>query len=292
MSEDNSNYRYLKFREVFNETLLRDLILFLVFYLFILSQDWQNFFLLSFPTISFGFSLFFKIVNTNKEKIYNFDSKLVYNPIGLEKVYANRLNFISIFQLILLFWIGAESIYHPQLIKEYDFYFISLFSFIYSFGFYWLFIDLWSNSKIAVKLSTESSILQEPKEIILSNLRYRKFRFISLLNLSLFLCLNIINIIFQLLIELKLLSGFEIYLPGTGVENSNPPIFSFLVIIILIIFPLFCSFSLILIYRDITAFNNLELTNFLNKIPLEIRLQIIANLKKIHKKVRNFLERE
>jgi len=292
MSQESVENHYLKLRETLNEPLLRDLILFIVLYLFILTQNWQNLLLLSFPMISFGFSLYFRILSTNKRRIYFSESQLIYNPIGSEKVYANRLIFISILELILLFWIGAESIYHPQLIKEYNFYFSILFGFIYSFGFFWLFIDLWENSKIAVNLSTESSDKQQNMNIILSKLKAKKFRLISLSNFTIFLVCNIVNIIFQFLLEPYSSFGIEIDLPGTGIESSGPLYFSFMIFVILITFPLLCILSLLLVYKDIMTFNKLELKEFLNTIPSEARQHIIENLKNLTKKNQDLLEIE
>ncbi|MFX0011680.1 MAG: hypothetical protein ACFE9R_15310 [Candidatus Hermodarchaeota archaeon] len=290
MSREGLEDQYLKLREVLNEPLLRDLILFILLYLFILTQSWQNLILLSFPMISFGFSLFFRILSTNKRRIYFSESQLIYNPIGSEKVYANRLVFISLVELILLFWIGAESIYHPQLIKEYDFYFSILFGFIYSFGFFWLFIDLWENSKIAVKLSTESSNMQQSIDIILSKLNMKKFRLISLSNFALFLLCNVVNIIFQFLLTTYGSLGIEVHLPGTGIENSEPLYISFMFFIILIAFPLVCVLSLLLVYKDVKTFNKVDLMEFLNSIPLETRQNIIDNLKNLTKKNQDLLE--
>ena len=290
MSQESVENHYLKLREALNEPLLRDVILFLVLYLFILTQNWQNIILLSFPMISFGFSLYFRILSTNKKRIYFSESQLIYNPIGSEKVYANRLVFISILELILLFWIGAESIYHPQLIKEYDFYFSILFGFIYSFGFFWLFIDLWENSKIAVKLPAESSNMQQSMDIVLSKLNMKKFRLISLLNFALFLLCNVVNIIFQFLLETSGSLGIEVYLPGTGIESSEPLHISFMFFVIMITFPLVCVLSLLLVYKEVMTFNKLDLVEFLNRIPLEDRQPIIDNLKSLTKKNQDLLE--
>jgi hypothetical protein len=292
MSGHNYNYRYLKLREVFSETLLRDSIIFIALYLFIIAQNWQHLFLLSFPMISYTFSLFFRIISISKDKIYTTNSQLSYNPLGLEKRHANRLNFISLFQLILLFWLGAESIYHPQLIKVYDLYFNCLFGLIYSFGFYWIFNDIWKNSKIAVNLSSENLSIEETRNNILTSLKYRKFTLLTLGNFFLFLVLNLVNIILQYLIKIDLINGIEVYLPGTGIENSQPLIFPFTIFIILIIFPLCSIFSLIIVYKDVTTFNKLELTNFLNALPEENRLHVIDNLKKINEKSRALLEIE
>ncbi|GAH83973.1 unnamed protein product [marine sediment metagenome] len=66
MSENNSDEKYLLLRELLNETLLRDIIIFIILYLFVLAQSWENLFLLLFPIITFAYSVFFRIINTNK----------------------------------------------------------------------------------------------------------------------------------------------------------------------------------------------------------------------------------
>ena len=152
MSEENSDQNYLLLREIINESLLRDVFLFTLFFLLVLSQSWQNIFLLLFPIITFAFSLFFKIISTNKWRTKFEKSSIIYNPLGLEKKHANRLNFSALVQLVLLFWIGAESLYHPQLIDLYSNFFLIFYCFIYTFGFFWIFIDIWKYSKIKIKI--------------------------------------------------------------------------------------------------------------------------------------------
>ncbi|MHA1487972.1 MAG: hypothetical protein ACTSSC_12490, partial [Promethearchaeota archaeon] len=63
MSNKNTKQEFLLLRELLSESLLRDLILFVIFYLFILAQSWKNIFLLLFPVITYAFSLFFRLIN-------------------------------------------------------------------------------------------------------------------------------------------------------------------------------------------------------------------------------------
>ena len=152
MSENN----YISSRELISESLIRDVILFLFLFLLVLAQDWDNIFLLLFPLIMFSFAVFFKILYTIKNSAKLDNSYIIYNPLGSEKVYSHRLNFCALLQLLLLFWFGAESLYHPQLIGNYFIYFISIFIFLYTFGFNWIFFDLWEYSKIEI-LTEENS---------------------------------------------------------------------------------------------------------------------------------------
>ncbi len=82
MSEKNTKQEFLLLRELLNESLLRDLIIFVIFYLFILTQSWKNIFLLLFPVITYTFSLFFRLINANKWRLSIYDNTITYNPLG------------------------------------------------------------------------------------------------------------------------------------------------------------------------------------------------------------------
>jgi len=299
MSENNSDENYLVLRELLNETFFRDLFVFIILYLFVLAQSWENLFLLLFPIITFAYSVFFRIINTNKWRTTSNSTPITYNPIGLEKKHANRLFFTAILQLILLFWIGAESYYHPQLIQSYDLFFNIIFNFLYTFGFYWILIDVWNYSKIIIwlknnKLSTEAqnnTLLQKDLEKVISHLKLKSFKIISIINLSTFIFLNILNIGFTLFIDNTFLR-FSYYLPGTGIEGSQPLNISIIPFLIVIISPLVVSFLLIIIYKDLNNINHIDFENFLKKLPEENRNNIIKNLTKINKKFNRDLARE
>ncbi len=299
MSEKNSDENYLLLRELLNETLLRDIITFIILYLFILAQSWENLFLLLFPIITFAYSVFFRIINTNKWRTTSNSTQITYNPIGLEKKHANRLFFTAILQLILLFWIGAESYYHPQLIQSYDLFFNIIFNFLYTFGFYWILIDVWNYSKIVIrlknnKLSTQAqnnTLLKSDLDKVISHLKLKSFKIVSIVNLSTFIFLNILNISFTLFID-NTFSRFSYYLPGTGIEGSLPLNISVISFLIVIISPLIASFLLIFIYKDLNNINHANLENLLKELPEENRKNIIKNLTKINKKFCRDLARE
>ncbi|MFW9940878.1 MAG: hypothetical protein ACFFFT_07545, partial [Candidatus Thorarchaeota archaeon] len=122
MSEDNNNF-YLSIKDLINESLVRDLIIFGFLFLLVITQIWDNISLLLYPLITFAFSILFRIVNTNKWRTEFDERPIIYNPIGLEKLHANRLFFSALFQLILIFWIGAESLYNPHIVDKYFSYF-------------------------------------------------------------------------------------------------------------------------------------------------------------------------
>lgn len=278
MVDSNSEDRYLKVREILNEALIRDILTFTFLYLFILAQSWNNILLLIFPLISFTFSIFFKILGTNKPIFEMPYLKINYHPIGLEVKHANRLRFTSIFQLILLFWIGAESLYHPQFISIYGNYFIIIFCLLYSFGFYWLMIDTWKYSKITITAKSNSNS-EEIKKFI-SFLKFDKFRLIALVNLGYFCIINIINILLVLFFS----TGLEFQLPGTGIENSEPLTLPFTILVLMVASPAILVFSLNLIYRDVNQINFEDFPNLLKDFSEEMQLEIINYLHKLNNK--------
>ena len=301
MSENNSDENYLQLRELLSETLIRDVIIFIILYLFVLAQSWENLFLLLFPIITFAYSVFFRIINTNKWRTTSNSTLITYNPIGLEKKHANRLYFTALLQLILLFWIGAESYYHPQLIQSYDLFFNIIFNFLYTFGFYWILIDVWNYSKIVIglknnnyKLNTQAQnniLLKSDLDRVISHLNLKSFKIFSVINLSTFIFLNILNISFALFID-NTFSIFSYNLPGTGIEGSLPLNLSVISFLIIIISPLVVSFLLILIYKDLNNINRAEFEKLLEELSEEDRKNIIENLTKINKKFNRDLARE
>ena len=278
MSENNTKERFLRSRDLLKEPLLRDIFLFTLFYLFLLTQSWENIFLHLFPIITFCFSLFFRAINSSKYRITNEDIIFSYNPLGLERKNANRLNFAALVQLILLFWIGTESILHPQLINTYYLYFNLFYVFFFTFGFFWIFIDTWKYAKIAVKIKSKTV------DKIISSLNVRSYRLISIANLINFIVLNALNIILSLLIKNDIISGFSYYLPGTGIEGSSPLYLSIIPFFVIWIAPLIACLLLFLIYKMINQLTSADLINYFKELPEEIRTQIKDNLKKINSK--------
>jgi hypothetical protein len=211
---------------------------------------------------------------------------ITYNPLGLEKKHANRLNFTLMLQLILLFWIGAESLYHPHLIQTYDLFFVFLFPLTFSFGFYWILIDVWRYATIAIRLE------KTKKDKTISMLNVRRFRLISIANLITFIILNVLNIFFGILIENDVLLGLSYYLPGTGIENSSPLTISIIPFIIIIFSPILASVLLFLIYKDLNSITPADLSNFFKELPEEIRKQLNENFAKINTKFKYDLDAE
>ncbi len=281
MSEKNTKQEFLRLRELLNESLLRDLIIFVIFFLFILAQSWKNIFLLLFPIITYTFSLFFRLINGNKWRLSIYDNTITYNPLGLEKKHANRLIFAALLQLILLFWIGGESYYHPQLIQTYDLFFNILFNFIYTFGFYWILIDIWKYSKITIEIRRN---IEENSGISVNRLNLKNFKLIYLINLSAFIFLNILNLVIVILTEINSFLGIMYILPGTGIESSLPLKISVSSILIIVFSPLITILLFYLVYKNISSINPSELIDKLQKLPESKQKNIIETLKTINRK--------
>jgi len=281
MSEKNTDQEFLLLRELLNESLLRDLIIFVVFFLFILAQSWKNIFLLLFPVITYAFSLFFRLINANKWRLSIYDNTITYNPLGLEKKHANRLFFTALLQLILLFWIGGESYYHPQLIQTYDIFFNILFNFIYTFGFYWILIDIWKYAKITIKIS---SIIERDSVIVINRLNLKNFKLFYLVNLGTFILLNILNLLIVISTEINGFLGIMYILPGTGIESSLPLKISVISFLIIVISPLIAILLFYLIYKKISYINQSELIEKLQLLPESEQNNVIETLKNINQK--------
>jgi hypothetical protein len=287
MSENN----YISFRDLISESLIRDVILFLFLFLLVLAQDWDNIFLLLFPLIMFSFAVFFKILYTIKNSAKLDNSLIKYNPLGSEKIYSNRLNFCALLQLLLLFWFGAESLYHPQLINNYFIYFISIFIFLYTFGFNWIFFDLWENCRIEI-LTEENSKdnLQngvQNFENVISFLKLKSFKAISIISFLVFIFLNLLNILFAYLTVNEMIAGIQYNLPGTGIEKSEPINLPYTTIGIIFTSPIISAIILHIIYKNITNINNEKLEKVLDSLPGNVKIEIIENLRVLNKKFQN-----
>lgn len=288
MSDDkNSNDSYISLKNLLSESLFRDLILFCFLFFLVISQNWTDIILLVFPLITFGFSLFFRIINTNKWRT-EFDNKfIIYNPFGIEKIQANRFFFSALFQLILIFWIGAESLYHPQLLSLYLPYFNLLLVFSYSFGFFWIFIDLWKYSKLEIIYNENDKEMAKNYETIVSFLSMKNFKLIILSNFLIFIGFNIFNTIFTFLFLQSPTLGIQLNLPGTGVLITSSIIF-----ITLITSPAITIISLFLNYRELNTFSKEELEKVLKPLPKNAQFIIIENIKALNDKLKEKMNYE
>ncbi|MFX1238455.1 MAG: hypothetical protein ACFFAS_12730 [Promethearchaeota archaeon] len=284
MSEDN----YIALRKFFNEDLLKDLLLFLLLFVLIISQEWQNILLILFPLIAFVFSSFFKFIGTNKWRLQQTSAyRVLYNPIGSEIKHASRLFYCAIVMLVLTFWIGAESLYRPQLINVFSNVFTGVFAFAYSFGFYWIFVDLWKYGKISIlkgEGGAEKSIIINKNEEIVKLLKLKEFSRISMLNLCFFLVLNALNIINILLIIFNNSFGIAISLPGKGLESSFPMIVPYITIGILIVSPALAIVFLVIVYKKISATTPQQIENAISSLPQDIQVDLKNKLRAMSEK--------
>lgn len=294
---------YLSLKDLFSEKLLRDVILFSFLFLLILAQEWDHILLLLFPLITFVFSIFFGTINANKWRTEFTHNLVLYHPLGSEQKNANRFLFCALLQLVLLFWYGAESLYHPQLVDNYFFLFITLLVFVYSFGFYWIFIDVWKYSKIHVILTgitpfyseTYTPDLAKNLEGLISVLNIKKFKSFSLMSFLIFIIINLLNVSTHLLSALFAdlgLPTFEYPLPGTGIESSAPISLSYGIYASLIVSPALALVLLRSTYRAINHINLEKLHSLLETLPTKDRLLILENLRLLNRKLNEELRRE
>ena len=291
MNEKNHETRYLALKELFSESILRDLILFTFLFLLILSQIWDNIVFILFPIITFTFSLFFRILSVNKRKAFFEKSEIIYNPLGSEVRNANRFFFSAQFQLILIFWLGAESLYNPHLVNSYYCFFISILIFSYTFTFFWIFIDLWKFAGFAIIINGSekqigSQILTDSKNFI-SFLKLNTYKIISIISLLVFIILNILNLISIFLINRIPSLGIQLPLPGSQLIH-----FSYLLYLVLLISPIITILVHIFNYKVINNFNNEKLEKNIEPLPKNIQIKIIENLKSLNNKIKEQLKTE
>ncbi len=298
MNENNDHYISLK--EIITESIIRDLILFTLLFLFIIAQNWDNILLVLFPLITFTFSLFFRIISSSKHRTRFQNSHIIYNPLGLEKRNANRLFFSAILQLTLIFWLGSESLYNPHLVSGYLAYFIGFFIFFYTFGFFWIFIDLWKYSKIEIITSKfdEHAIEQNKIEFaadldnVITFLNLKYYKLISFVNIVTFIILNCANLISLALVGNIPVLGLQLSLPGSGNVGLGSINVSYIFYMVLVIPPLLTTTIFFLNYKKIGQFNFEKLNEILKPLPKNLQIKIVESLKLIDSNLKEKLRME
>jgi len=291
MNEKNNKNQYLYLKNIISESLLRDLILFTFLFLLIITQVWQSILLLLFPLITYTFSLFFRILGTNKKRTQFENSLIIYNPLGMEGRNANRLFFSSMLQLILIFWLGAESLYNPLLVNSFLLYFKGFLIFFYTFSFFWIFIDIWKYTKLEILTDTIKSEINSHSarnlRNVISFLKLKNFKLTALINFFVFIILNILNLIFNMLINNNLTFGIQFYLPG-----SQQITLSYCFLVILIIPPVLTLMLFILNYKAVNNFSREKLDKIIEPLPRNLQIKIIENLKALNNKINKQLNSE
>jgi len=297
---DEKNDYSLQIKDIISESLIRDLVLFTLLFLLVVSQNWESILLLLFPLITFTFSLFFRIISSSKRSSEFRNKCIIYNPLGLEKKNANRLFFSAILQLILVFWLSSESLYNSHMVDNYYLYFIGLFIFIYSFGFFWIFIDIWKYTKIEIITTSldDSKIQQYEIEFsaelnnIVAFLGLKYFKHISIINILVLLIVNIINVISIVLLSINPALGFQLSLPGSNNVGSEPLIVPFLFYGFLLISPLLTITLLVLNNTQISNFNLEKFNEIITSLPRNLQIKIVESLEALNTKMKEKLRVE
>ncbi|MFX0021632.1 MAG: hypothetical protein ACFE9S_04850 [Candidatus Hermodarchaeota archaeon] len=282
MSKKNNNNHYLSLKDIISESLLRDLSLFIFLFFLILTQGWENILLLLFPLATFTFSVFLRILSSNKEKTEFTNSLIIYYPLGVERKNANRFFYCTLFQLILIFWIGAESLYNSHIVHNYFLFFSGFLVFLYTFAFFWIFIDAWKYTKI--EIITEG--LSKDEKNIISYLSLGYIKLLAYITFLIFIFLNIINVI-SLFLTIYSGIGVQIILPGAQILTI-----SYFFIGFLCFSPAITILFFFKNYRIINSINKEKLDKILEPLPRNLRLKITENLKALNNKIKAELKSE
>ncbi|MHA1727480.1 MAG: hypothetical protein ACTSWY_01955 [Promethearchaeota archaeon] len=280
-----------------NESFLRPTIIFAIFYVFILMENWSDIILLLIPIITYVMFTFFKIVDVSKEHTIVNGSKISFNPIGNEKIIANRLFFCLLLEMILIFAMGTESIFHPQLINDYFIYYVIPLVLIYIFSLYYMFYDVGFSANIELLLKDElHDDLGGYKSNKLTDKKKKKKdgELISYLNLSeykkihtvvRFICisLGLMWVILSLLgnfgiIPLSIIPNILISVPGTRLLGGSSVEVSTFIYICIFAFPICFVIITARIYQLIAKIDNNALQSIIAGFPKMQQKKIIKTL--------------
>jgi len=189
------------------------------------------------------------------------------------------------FQLILIFWLGAESLYNPITVNSYVLFFKGFLIFFYTFAFFWIFIDIWKYTKIEILTNTmkaeiDSNSARDLRNVI-SFLQLKNFKLASLINFFVFIILNILNLIFSVLINNNLGFGLQFYLPGSQLITLSYFFYG-----VLIIPPVLSIILFTLNYIAINNFSREKLDKIIEPLPRNLQIKIIENIKTLNNKIK------
>ena len=177
---------------------------------------------------------------------------------------------------------------------------MGFFVFFYTFGFYVVFTDIWKFSGISIvfhgidisrEQSNDEKLISKVNNLV-SFLKMKTVKLISIINFIVFVLLNSLNIIFSFLIFWGFIPGTEYTMPGTGIEDSEPIRLPIIIYGIIAIPPLVSIYFLKIIYKDINAINNNKLFELLEEFPKNIQTKIVENLKVINDNFKRSLRME
>ncbi len=288
------------------ENFVRPTIIFAVFYIFILLQNWPTILLLLLPIITYSLFAFFKIIEVSKEHTIVQGSGILFNPLGNEENIAKRLYFCLLLEMILLFGMGAESLYHPQLIDN-DYFLLYLFPIviIYIFSPYYALYDIGFSAKIEIDLKNEfyetnmkynserAGIVapREEEEVkLISYLRLNEYKNIFLM-MKVFLIFNITGwVVFNILGFMNSIPDLLIEIPGSIMFEGSGMNITFFIFICIFSVPILFVGIIYYIYSlttkfDLDTFNDIlsDLTPILRKKVLKT-LEFYASQKSKSKK--------
>jgi len=179
-------------------------------------------------------------------------------------------------------------------------YFAGFFIFSYTFGFFWIFIDLWKYSKIEIITSRfDDNIIKQNKiefaadlnnVVTFLNLKY--YKLISFVNILTFIILNLANMISLVLIGNIPVLGFQLSLPGSGNADLGSLNISYIFYMILVIPPLLTIIIFFLNYKKMGQFNFEKLNTILKPLPKNLQTKIVESLKLIDSKFKEKLNME
>jgi len=262
-------------------------ILFLIGLFLTLVQNWVDPILIICPIVSFGFALFFQIIESNKHNTEIKDSFIYYEPIGEEGKNSNVLSIFSYLQIFLIFIMGLDSLLHPQLIDNFFLFFLIPLFFSYELGFFLLLLRVMNNSKIKIDLENINSQLENDlnnndeknlMEGMLSFLSVKSFKKYSLYNLALFFLSLIFTMAFSFLTFFDLTPGIPFYLPGTGIEGSNPVNISWMLYVGIFTPPIYTIWFLFQIFKKIVNFSNESLNNIKKNIIDDSKKSVLLKI--------------
>ena len=262
--------------------------IFLIGFLLILVQNWINPILILYPIVSFSFSLFFQIIESNKKITEIEDSIISYNPFGGENGNSNILTIFSYLQMLLIFTAGLDSLFHPQLVDNFFLFFLIPLVFLYGFEFFLLLIKVLNKAIIEIDLKNfKNQIKQNSKnkmnKDVISFIEINKFKRYSLYNLILFVIILIFTLGMSFLAFFNQILALPFYLPGTGIEGSQPVNISYGLYLSVIMPPIYTIWFLYQIYKNIIDFSHDSAEKVINVITDDSKKAVILNFLNFNK---------
>ncbi|MHA1339575.1 MAG: hypothetical protein ACTSRZ_05340 [Promethearchaeota archaeon] len=131
-----------------DESFVQSFVIMIFMFLLIIFEIWDDYTLILFPLVTFGLFLYVETLRTLNREINSKQKILKVQPFGDYNVMSNRIKFCLYMQLIIVLFIGAESLYHPQLIDNHFIFYVITLGVLYIFGAYYPFYNLGLFSKI------------------------------------------------------------------------------------------------------------------------------------------------